>query len=146
MSTRSATIIKQTTYLGEEADTEELMRFYRHCDGYPEGHGMEMAEAIKLADATNRYQDAWLQSVLTAFFGNDNVIEFEAKGCEHDDIEYLYVIEGIVDLRLGVTKSGRLPITISVYGVGWEESYSDVEKQEPIFSGTAYEYIERFGK
>lgn len=46
MSTRSATIIKQTTYWGEQAESEELMRFYRHCDGYPDGHGIDMAEAI----------------------------------------------------------------------------------------------------
>lgn len=47
MSTRSATIIRQTTYWGEEAESEELMRFYRHCDGYPDGHGIDMAEAIE---------------------------------------------------------------------------------------------------
>ncbi len=46
MSTRSATIIRQTTYWGETPDTEELMRFYRHCDGYPEGHWMDMAKSI----------------------------------------------------------------------------------------------------
>lgn len=50
MSTRSATIIRQTTYWGEEAESEELMRFYRHCDGYPDGHGIDMAEAIVEAD------------------------------------------------------------------------------------------------
>lgn len=31
MSTRSATIIRQTTYWGEQAETEELMRFYHHA-------------------------------------------------------------------------------------------------------------------
>ena len=37
-------------------------------------------------------------------------------------------------------------VIISVYGIGWDENYADVEKREPIFSGTAYEYIEKFGK
>lgn len=46
----------------------------------------------------------------------------------------------------GKTKSGRLPITISVYGIGWDEDYDVAMEREPIFSGTAYEYIERFGK
>ena len=41
---------------------------------------------------------------------------------------------------------GKLPVIISVYGIGWDENYADVEKREPIFSGTAYEYIEKFGK
>ena len=46
MSTRSATIIKQTTYWGGIEEHAELMRFYRHCDGYPEGHGMDMAKSV----------------------------------------------------------------------------------------------------
>jgi hypothetical protein len=146
MSTRSATIIRQTTYWGETPDTEELMRFYRHCDGYPEGHGLEMAEAIRLADAMNRYPEAWLQSVLTAFFCNDAIIKFEPFGCQHGDLEYLYVVDGTVDYRPRATKGGRLPITISLYDIGCDEFYADAEKQEPIFSGTAYEYIERFGE
>ena len=41
---------------------------------------------------------------------------------------------------------GKLPVIISVYGIGWDENYADAEKREPIFSGTAYEYIEKFGK
>lgn len=148
MSTRSATIIRQTTYWGEDADTEELMRFYRHCDGYPEGHGMQMALAVKMADDDSTDPSEWLSNVLYQFFKMDygTSIEFEPFGCQHGDLEYLYVVEGIVDRRWSATKSGKLPITISVYNIGWDESYADVEKREPIFSGTAYEYIERFGK
>ena len=56
------------------------------------------------------------------------------------------MVEGIVDRRRGKTKSGRLPITISVYGIGWDEDYEVAMERTPIFSGTAYEYIERFGK
>ena len=147
MSTRSATIIKQTTYWGEEADTEELMRFYRHCDGYPEGHGMQMALAVKQADEWPTEPRQWLQAVLTSFFVMDNDIEFEPYDCEHGDIEYLYVVEGIVDHRWGKTNDDRLPVTISVYQHSWDEPYiSTMLNTEPIFSGTAYEYIEKFGK
>lgn len=146
MSTRSATIIRQTTYWGEQAETEELMRFYRHCDGYPEGHGMQMALAVMQADEWTTRPVEWLQAVLTAFFGMDNAIEFEPRGCQHGDLEYLYVLEGIVDFRWNRTKSNTLPITISVYGIGWDEDYDVAMERTPIFSGTAYEYIERFGK
>ena len=147
MSTRSATIIKQTTYWGEEADTEELMRFYRHCDGYPEGHGMQMALAVKQADEWPTEPRQWLQAVLTSFFVMDNDIEFEPYDCEHEDIEYLYVVEGIVDHRWGKINDDRLPVTISVYQHSWDEPYiSTMLNTEPIFSGTAYEYIEKFGK
>lgn len=150
MSTRSATIIRQTTYWGEEADTEEIMRFYRHCDGYPEGHGMDMAEAIRNVDNLDNVRNSeWVANFLNWFLLRSPYttrVEFEPFGCQHGDLEYLYIVEGVVDHRWGRTKDGRLPITISVYGIGWDESYADAEKREPIFSGTAYEYIDRFGR
>lgn len=149
MSTRSATIIKQTTYWGEQAETEELMRFYRHCDDYPEGHGMEFAQAVKCADRAKSNPSYWLANVLNWFMLQSpysTCIEFEPYGCEHGDIDYLYVVEGIVDHRWGKTKDGKLPVTISVYQHSWDEPYiSTTLNTEPIFSGTAYEYIERFG-
>ena len=146
MSTRSATIIRQATYWGEQAEKEELMRFYRHCDGYPEGHGIDMARAVRLADKKGIAPEYWVQGVLEFFFCNNVGVEFEPKGCQHGDLEYLYVVEGLVDHRWGAKYDGKLPVIISVYGIGWDENYADVEKREPIFSGTVYEYIEKFGK
>lgn len=149
MSTRSATIIRQTTYWGEQADTEELMRFYCHCDGYPEGHGMELAHAVENADRAQPRYTEWLATVLEWYLLQSPYsccIQFEPKGSQHGDLEYLYVVDGIVDYRWGVTKSGKLPITISVYGIGWDEDYDVAMERTPIFSGTAYEYIEKFGK
>lgn len=68
MSTRSATIIRQTTYWGEQAETEEIMRFYRHCDGYPEGHGMDMARAIENVDRLQCVMESeWLSNFLNWF-------------------------------------------------------------------------------
>lgn len=146
MSTRSATIIKQTTYWGETPDTEELMRFYRHCDGYPEGHGMDMAESIVEVDVWRQADTrAWCQSFLEKFLGRPCTVVFEPFGCTHGDLEYLYVVEGIVDHRWGSTHDGKLPVTISVYEIGWDEDYYVVMERTPIFSGTAYEYIEKFG-
>lgn len=150
MSTRSATIIRQTTYFGEDATTEEIMRFYRHCDGYPEGHGMDMANAIRNVDGLDGVRSSeWLSNFLLWFLIHSPYtphVEFEPFGCQHGDLEYLYVVEGIVDRRWGKKEDGRLPVTISVYGIGWDEDYADAEKQEPLFSGTAYEYINRFGR
>lgn len=150
MSTRSATIIRQTTYWGSMEEHAELMRFYRHCDGYPDGHGMDMAEAVRDAD---RVEDLcgseWLANFLNWFLIHSPYtthIEFEPKGYQHGDLEYLYVVDGIVDHRMGAKHDGKLPVTISVYSIGWDEDYSDVMKREPIFTGTAYEYIERFGE
>ena len=146
MSTRSATIVRQSTYWGEEAETEELMRFYRHSDGYPEGHGIDMAESIVEVDGMGIDIRVWCQPFLAKFLAKPCVVEFEPKGRQHGDLDYLYVVESIVDQRWGATTSGKLPTTISVYSIGLDENYADVEEREPIFSGTAYEYIKRFGK
>lgn len=149
MSTRSATIIRQTTYWGEEAETEELMRFYRHCDGYPEGHGMELAQAVINADRVKPRPSEWLATVLNWFLiwsPYSRCVEFEPRSAQHGDIEYLYALEGIVNQRLGATRDGRLPVTISVYKMGWNEDYEVAMEREPLFSGTAYEYEKRFGR
>ena len=145
MSTRSVTILKQTTYWGEQAETVELMRFYRHCDGYPLGHGSDMASAVILADNKGIAPDYWVQGVLQFFFCRGIGVEFEPSNCQHGDIEYLYVVEGIIDHRWGRTKSDELPVIISVYGVEFDEDYEDAMKREPEFTGTAYEYAEHYG-
>lgn len=147
MSTRSVTIIKQTTYWGEEAKTEELMRFYRHCDGCLDCHGLDIARAVTLADKKGIASDYWVQGLLQFFFCNEVGVEFEPLSCEHGDIALLYVVEGIVDDRWGRRKDDTLPITISVYRHSFDEPYISTElNTKPIFSGTAYEYIEKFGK
>lgn len=150
MSTRSATIIRQTTYWGEQAETEEVMRFYRHCDGYPEGHGMEMAKAIRNADYDETERSYWIAGLLKWFLTNNPYatnIEFEDRNSQHGDLEYLYVIDGTVDRRLGMRgQHGRLQVTISVYETGWDVPYSETIEREPIFSGSADEYIDRFGR
>jgi hypothetical protein len=105
-----------------------------------------MARAVALADKKGIAPNNWVQGVLESFFCKNIGVEFEPKGWKHGDLGYLYVVEGIVDLRWGKTKSGKLPITISVYGIDWCENYDVAMKRTPIFNGTAYEYIEKFGK
>lgn len=147
MSARSTTIIRQTTYWGEEANTEELMRFYRHSDGYLDCHGLDIARAVMLADKKGIASDNWVQGLLQFFFCNEVRVEFEPYGYEHGDITFLYVVEGIVDLMCGRKMDDILPITISVYKHSFDEPYISTElNTKPIFSGTAYEYIEKFGK
>lgn len=146
MSTRSATIIRQTTYWGEDANTEELMRFYRHCDGYPSGQGLDLASSVMMADAEGCDHWLWVQSVLKDFLNLRIRVEFEPRSAQHGDIEYLYVLEGIVDQRWGATRDGRLPVIISVYEMRFNEDYDVAMEREPLFSGTAYEYEKRFGR
>ena len=140
MSTRSATIVRQTTFWGETASTAEVMRFYRHTDGYPDGHGLYMANAVIKADEASERPEMWLKDVLTNLIP-DAPVEFEPRGAEHGDIEYLYALDGMVDLRWGRRKDGTLPVTITVWESGWDQHYEDVMSRDPLFTGTAYEYV-----
>lgn len=131
MSTRSATIITTTApWYGEQ---REVARFYRHCDGYPEGHGAQMAKAL----GTVENDGYWVADFIRELVGSYNRLEFEPKGFEHGDIEFLYLVSGH-------SGGGTEAPTITVYAVDWDEDYAHAMNGEPLFSGTAEEYLQRF--
>ena len=125
MSTRSATIIKSKDWQGNEV---EVARFYRHCDGYPEGHGADLALAIEHADIEGGYG---CQNILANLLNMNCRIEFEKVGTEHGDIEFLYIVHadsGIIDL----------------YESDFDCDYKETLAKEPLFTGSAAEYLKRF--
>ena len=153
MSTRSATIIRQEQtrwkvgddgrYRADGRELREVTRFYRHFDGYPDGHGLDMAYCFDGRDGSGR---CWVQNMFGPLMTGDGLngtpheswgapeIEFEPLGTEHGDIEFLYA----------VTQRGA-EVTICVGNVSWDERYDDAMAREPMFDGTAAEYIARFG-
>lgn len=158
MSTRSATIILQEQekyrrgtdgYLAKVGyEDVEVGRFYRHCDGYPEGHGLHMAFSFEGCDKEHIDGRNWFQQYMGAFMTGQNLegtpfeewgaprIEFEPVGCEHGDLEFLYTVTG----------SFKGEVEIAVYRVGWDDRYEDALKNEPLFVGTPAEYIAEFVK
>ena len=164
MSTRSATIVRQQTNHGDGVTTDELFRFYRHCDGYPDGHGLQMAEAfIRAEDKGTRDSGRWIsdglnnrnwvQKCFAELFADDCDLEVEPLGTQHWDIEYLYVVEGQYADFGGKENIDSLPVTITLYDTyipnlskNEEWSYERVMQEEPEFSGTPREYVEKFGK
>lgn len=157
MSTRSATIIEQERKKFELGDdglyefvgTEyvEIARFYRHCDGYPDGHGLQMAVCFEHAKPDNVPGRLWFQHYMGAFMTDGGhkgtmferwgapTLEFEPSDVMHGDLEYLYRLRG----------SLKGEITITVWAIGWDEDYKKAMGREPLFSGTPAEYIGRFG-
>ena len=166
MSTRCATIVTQRNYRDrEEYELEELFRFYRHCDGYPEGHGLDMAKAFVRAEekgtenkdrwfAQGLNNRNWVQKCFAELFADDCDIEVEPRGAQHWDLSYLYVVEGAYDGYGGKHNIDSMPVTITMYSayieglsrMDEEWSYDRVMEGEPLFSGTPREYIEKFGK
>lgn len=125
MSTRSATIIKCKDWNGNEV---EVARFYRNCDGYPEGHGADLALAIEHADIEGGYG---CQTILANLLNMNCNIEFEKVGTEHGDIEFLYIVHA---------DSG----TIDLYESDFDCDYKATLAKEPLFTGSAAEYLEKF--
>lgn len=155
MSTRSITIVKSREKWIDR-DTKkpieksgELMRFYRHYDGYPDGHGLQTAAAFMDAQADgiidNRNRCA---AFLGRFFNVETRIDVERPDdLEHGDIEYIYVVEGFCDYTGGREDVGDCSFArISVYRHSYDQGYADALAKEPIFSGTPKEYIAEFDK
>lgn len=146
MSTRCATIVYQNTqYGGNEHKTEELFRFYRHYDGYPEGHGKDIAAAMLAAE--HHYEGQlnnrnWCQKLFSFLFSCNTDMEVETAEVEHGDLDYLYVIMGGYAAYGGKMRVDKLPVAMAVYRMHWDEPYETALKGEPLFKGTATEYME----
>ena len=174
MSTRSFTIVAERVYTSkDEYEVKELFRFYRHWDGYPEGHGLDMAMAVAAVDArvaafkeydgdlndmeawrawrresmrlpNNRN---WVQMFCGELFNMDLDVEVEPQDApEHGDVEFLYTVMGRRDAWGGKRRIDRMPVTISIHKVGWEDDYAAALAKEPLFVGSADMLIERFGR
>lgn len=151
MSTRSATIIREQRYTYSRNDDgylerdgtelKEIARFYRHCDGYPDGHGAEMATCFCKTADWDGY--CWVQKLFGPFMTGMNKegtefegwgaprIEFEPPDSQHGDLEYLYA----------VTKYIGGKVEMSVWSIGWDEGYGQAMAKEPLFAGTPPEYL-----
>lgn len=157
MSTRSVTIVRQRSYYGpSQYKVEELFRFYRHCDGYPEGHGLQMAKAFMdaeylgtmngerwISDGLNNRN--WAQKCFAQLFACDCDLELETANSEHGDIDYLYVVEGDYERYGGKHNIDLLPVTIAVHSVvydHWDADYKATLESEPLFRGTPREFYD----
>lgn len=138
MSTRCALIIrtKDVTWVGRNRP-KEVLRLYRHFDGYPEGMGADIARACHNADFywRDKSNRNWGQAFLAYMMACGADLEIEPPDYEHGDIEYLYLVEGIRDLSGGLQPISEYGILIRVYECGFDESYEKVMGREPIFAG-----------
>jgi len=155
MSTRSITLIR-SEFADYDWETKEykssihsIARFYRHCDGYPEGHGLHIALALAKVslepeEVNNRN---WAQHFLKNICAMNCDVEFEPPskadgGYAHGDLEYIYRITGSQDYTGG--KEGKPDagdcVCMEVFAVDWsmnlDADYSQLDSMEPMFKGT----------
>lgn len=150
MSTRSVTIVdsefkERDWKTGELEDSVlHIARFYRHCDGYPEGHGAQVALALGVAEISGECNNRnWAQHFFANLCSMDMDIEFEPVskaegGYTHGDLEYLYRIIGKQDYTGGKEYVCQ-PVEVEVFSVTHTsvlgDDYSNVLSGEPIFKG-----------
>lgn len=143
MSTRSATLLMRETdaYVDGEwkRGVYEVARFYRHCDGYTDGHGYQLA----MAAAAMQLDDDWhggepMSAWMDWFLSQRNDVEFEPYGQEHGDIEYLYAVtEHAMD-----GPQDEPPIWLRAWKVGPHDSYTGAMCHEPLYSGDWVGYMQ----
>lgn len=143
MGTRCAMILRSREVYYNGETRREVMRAYRHFDGYPEGMGKDIALACKHADERNEREPEyrqnnrnWGQSFLAALMSSDADIEIEPMDYEHSDIEFLYVVEGTRDLCGGKVPVSGYGIKVFVYhSDSWDDDYETIMGNTPIFCG-----------
>ena len=144
MATRSLTrVIKRQEGLsfaeGHKHPNKACVNMYRHYDGYPEVHGIELAEFLRdfrvvnglgsknEAKIANGY--GCLAAFMVAHFKKDIAGQIYLHECDEEDgwENYIYTVW---------PKEGE-PTWISIY---------DTSNEECIFVGTSEELIEKYAK
>lgn len=147
MSTRCMAIVRSKELYGNgNAATVEVARIYRHCDGYPEGMGMDIAEAARHADEWHDKNNRnWAQPFLHALLGMDADMELCGPTEEHPDIDYLYVVTAVRDVSWGKVAVDAYKIEIAVYRATWDaEGYAELMREKPMFVGDWREFEREF--
>lgn len=154
MSTPAVTILKNRV-LDLETDKKKdvtVAKFYRHWDGYPTGHGADIAAALLNASLTKRKKYIrfdgevgdrsvlnnrnWCQHFLKEFCQLDTDIEFVGNDANFYT-DFTYVITGEYDNFGGkfdidnVDYLNRINVKV----------YSGDENDELLFNGNGVEYL-----
>lgn len=134
MGTRSLTVFiePEETWQGEYYPAKEIVVMYRQYDGYPTGHGVELAKflaGMKMVNGMGAGDPEKIANgmgclaaqVIAHFKDGPGGIYLYTAGTRDAGEEYIYKVYG---------KTGKEP-TIEIFEVPWNE------KEKQIFKGTA---------
>ena len=141
MGTRCLTFVYEESKTGDKP--EAIINLYRQFDGYPTGHGAELAEFLNTGTMTNglrmgqtgRFFNGMgcLAAQLVAYFkqeaGNFYLYPVTAEDCGQDFEYHIYNIDG--KLKIKVMNCGS-----NFFGMTNDETY------EPLFEGSLEEFTE----
>ena len=145
MGTRSLTTFTETWTSSEtgKKKKQEIVTMYRQYDGYPEGHGQELAEFLaggKLVNGISVMYDkvvfngmGCLSAQVVAHFKDGAGGIYLQRANKNSGEEYRYHIIGDFDTK---------EITVKVIEVGYVNSKGDyVNKNRTIFEGSPTEMV-----
>ena len=137
MGTRSMTIVMD--------ENDELVRIYRQNDGYPEGHGLDLARLCDLKIVNGLNADKKVANgmgclaaqIIEGLKDGPGGIYIEKCGGEiSDGVEYVYIVRGVEGHRPVIdcsTQTGPFPFNIQ-------------KGEHFVFAGTGAAWIEKFAE
>lgn len=138
MGTRATTIVME--------DNEELVRIYCHSDGYPEGHGLDLAKLcdLKLVNGIGDYKSkiangmgCLAAQIIAGLKDGPGGIYLQKCGGEIGDwSEYVYIVRGVEGQPPTIecsTRPGTWPFNLQ-------------KDAHFVFAGTAKAWLKKFGK
>jgi hypothetical protein len=144
MGTRSMTIVLE--------GNKELVRFYRQYDGYPEGHGVDLA---KLCDVTlvngigadkakiANGMGCLAAQIIAGLKDGPGNIYIEADRDEIGDwVEYVYVVSDAAPNAKN--KEGTIKIACSTQTGPWP--FNAQAKAGHVFTGTPAQWLKKYAK
>jgi len=140
MSTRSLTVFKENWEFEGKKESKKIVAMYRHSDGYPSGHGKDLAEFLKdmvivsgISFTENRKiangMGCLAAQVVSNFKSGVGSIYLYPPKSKDVGEEYIYTIENQIVTN---PKLDNFPI-ITIY---------DVYDKKKLFKGTAEDLLE----
>lgn len=132
MGTRSVTIVHD--------ENQEVCRIYRQMDGYPEGHGLDLAKLCDVTivnglggeDKVANGMGCLAAQIVAGLKEGPGGIYLEPTGGDIGDwVEYVYVVHGKVGSKPTITVStqtGPFPFNVQ-------------DKDAHVFTGTSDEFM-----
>ena len=144
MGTRSLTVFYDDVWEGSDEEDKEIVVMYRQFDGYPDGHGVDLAEFLdgfKITNGLNREAKktangmGCLAGQTVAHFKTEaGGIYLHAAGTRNCWEEYIY------EVRCPLVRNNQDPINpggLVIKCSSTSETYGDDE----LFEGTPEEFL-----
>ena len=124
--------------LVHDENKNELVRVYRHYDGYPSAMGQDIADILKIIADDDKLKKNWVLSLLS-MLNNRCDFEVENHHLEHPDIDYIYRVYPILH-EYGTVADFH----IDAYATDCR-LYKRVMADGPVYSGTPERFLEAIG-